>query len=84
MVCRNIDYDAVHTVHPQLVCAITGIPAVQCVSDTDAADGSFVAPFRKLLSNFNTGMFDFSVLLAFFAIEFAEQILTLLISNLLL
>jgi len=43
-----------------------------------------VAPFRKLLSNFNTGMFDFSVLLAFFAIEFAEQILTLLISNLLL
>ena len=44
----------------------------------------FVAPFRKLLSNVNTGMFDFSVLLAFFAIEFAEQILTMLISNLLL
>ncbi|MDO4384298.1 MAG: YggT family protein [Eubacteriales bacterium] len=40
----------------------------------------FVAPFRRLLSNFNTGMFDFSVLLAFFAIEFVQRILVALIS----
>ncbi len=41
-----------------------------------------VAPFRRLLSNFNTGMFDFSVLLAFFAIEFVQRILVALISGL--
>lgn len=34
-----------------------------------------VAPFRKLLSRVNTGMFDFSVVLAFFAIAIAERIL---------
>lgn len=44
----------------------------------------FVAPFRKLLANFNTGMFDFSVLLAFFAIEFVQRILIALISGLLM
>ena len=44
----------------------------------------FVAPCRKLLSSFNTGMFDFSVLLAFFAIEFVQRILIALISALLM
>lgn len=34
-----------------------------------------VAPFRKLLSKFNTGMFDFSVILAFFAINIICRIL---------
>ena len=47
LVCRNIDYDAVHTVHPQLVRAVAGIPAVQCVPDTDAADGSFCGTVSK-------------------------------------
>ncbi len=34
----------------------------------------FVAPFRNFLSRFNTGMFDFSLLLALVAIEFARNI----------
>lgn len=34
-----------------------------------------VAPCRALLSRFNTGMFDFSVLLAFFLIEFVRNVL---------
>ena len=38
-----------------------------------------VNPCRKLLSRFNTGMFDFSVLLAFFLIEIVARILTLII-----
>lgn len=40
-----------------------------------------VAPCRKLLSRFNTGMFDFSVLLAFFLIEIVARIITLIILN---
>ena len=43
----------------------------------------FVAPCRKLLSGFNTGMFDFSVLLAFFLIEFVERVLIVIINMLL-
>lgn len=39
----------------------------------------FVAPWRRLLSNVNTGMLDFSVLIAFFAIEIVERILIILI-----
>ena len=39
----------------------------------------FVAPFRKMLSNVNTGMFDFSVLIAFFAIELVAKLLIILI-----
>lgn len=39
----------------------------------------FVAPIRKLMSGLNTGPFDFSVLVAFFAIEIAEAILVRLI-----
>ena len=35
-----------------------------------------VAPCRMLLSRFNTGMFDFSILLAFFLVQFAAQLLT--------
>lgn len=34
-----------------------------------------VAPCRALLSRFNTGMFDFSVLLAFFLIQFVRNVL---------
>ncbi len=34
-----------------------------------------VAPCRQLLSRFNTGMFDFSVLLAFFLIQFVANVL---------
>lgn len=34
-----------------------------------------VAPCRRLLSRFNTGMFDFSVLLAFFLIQFVANVL---------
>lgn len=34
-----------------------------------------VAPCRQLLSRFNTGVFDFSVLLAFFVIQFAANLL---------
>lgn len=34
-----------------------------------------VLPFRRLLSRFNTGMFDFSVLLAMLFIELAANIL---------
>jgi YggT family protein len=41
----------------------------------------FVAPCRKLMSRFNTGMFDFSVLLAFFLIEIVARIITLIILN---
>ena len=38
-----------------------------------------VAPCRQLLSRFNTGVFDFSVLLAFFLIQFVANILIRLI-----
>lgn len=34
-----------------------------------------VAPCRALLSRFNTGMFDFSVLLAFFLVQFIANVL---------
>ena len=34
-----------------------------------------VAPFRKLLSRFNTGMFDFSVLLALVFVMIARDVL---------
>lgn len=34
-----------------------------------------VAPFRKLLSRYNTGMFDFSVLIAFFAINIISKLI---------
>ena len=34
-----------------------------------------VAPCRQLLSRFNTGMFDFSVLLAFFLVQAAANLL---------
>lgn len=34
-----------------------------------------VAPCRRLLSRWNTGMFDFSVLLAFFLVEICENLL---------
>lgn len=41
----------------------------------------FVAPCRNLLQkfNFNTGMFDFSVLLAFFLIEIVARLLQMLV-----
>ena len=39
----------------------------------------FVSPCRKILGRFNTGMFDFSVLLAFFLIEIVAKILTMII-----
>jgi YggT family protein len=38
-----------------------------------------VEPFRRLLSRFNTGMIDFSVLLAMVAIEFASNLIIRLI-----
>ena len=38
-----------------------------------------VLPFRKLLNRFNTGMFDFSVLLAMLVIEIAGNLLVRLI-----
>ncbi|MBQ6621752.1 MAG: YggT family protein [Mogibacterium sp.] len=38
-----------------------------------------VEPFRRLLSGFNTGMLDFSVLVAFFAIRFIASLLIMLI-----
>ena len=34
-----------------------------------------VSPCRNLLSRFNTGMFDFSVLLAFFLVEIVAKVL---------
>ncbi len=34
-----------------------------------------VAPCRQLLSRFNTGMFDFSVLLAFFLVQLVANLL---------
>ena len=34
-----------------------------------------VAPCRQLLSRFNTGMFDFSILLAFFLVQFIANLL---------
>jgi YggT family protein len=39
----------------------------------------FVQPCRRLLSHLNTGMFDWSVLLAFFLIRIAANILIMLI-----
>lgn len=38
-----------------------------------------VIPCRILLRRFNTGMFDFSVLLAFFLIQIVERILIMLV-----
>ena len=38
-----------------------------------------VMPFRKLLSRFNTGMFDFSLVLAMIVIEMAGNIISRLI-----
>ena len=38
-----------------------------------------VEPFRRLLSRFNTGMVDFSLLLAMVAIQFASNIIVRLI-----
>ncbi len=38
-----------------------------------------VMPFRKLLSRFNTGMFDFSVLLSMLFIELIANLLTRLL-----
>jgi YggT family protein len=38
-----------------------------------------VAPFRRMLSNVDTGMFDFSVLIAFFAIEIIAKILATIV-----
>ena len=35
-----------------------------------------VTPCRKILARFNTGMFDFSVLLAMIFVQIAERILT--------
>lgn len=43
----------------------------------------FVAPCRKLLRRFNTGMFDFSVLLAFFLIQIIERIVLLIVAKIL-
>ena len=40
-----------------------------------------VAPCRRLLSRFNTGVIDFSVLLAFFLVEICENILIRIIVN---
>ena len=34
-----------------------------------------VAPCRQLLSRFNTGMFDFSVMLAFFLVQIAANLM---------
>ena len=39
-----------------------------------------VEPFRRLLSNFNTGMLDFSVLVAMLAVQFASNIIIRLIA----
>lgn len=39
----------------------------------------FVAPCRKLLQRFNTGVFDFSVLLAFFLIQITERIVLIIV-----
>lgn len=39
-----------------------------------------VAPCRQLLSRFNTGMFDFSVLLAFFLVQIVANVLIRLIA----
>ena len=39
----------------------------------------FVAPIRNWMSNINTGMFDFSVLIAFFAIRIVASLLIFLI-----
>jgi len=38
-----------------------------------------VEPCRRLLSRFNTGVFDFSVLLAFFLIQFVASVLVRII-----
>jgi YggT family protein len=39
-----------------------------------------VAPCRQLLSRWNTGVIDFSVLLAFFLVRIVERLLVMLIS----
>ncbi len=39
-----------------------------------------VAPCRSLLSRWNTGMFDFSVLLAFFLVQIVERVLIYIIT----
>ncbi len=43
-----------------------------------------VSPCRSLLSRWNTGMFDFSVLLAFFLVEICEQVLIRIIAAVML
>jgi len=43
-----------------------------------------VSPFRRLLSNFNTGMFDFSVLVAMLAIQFISNLLIRMVAMILL
>lgn len=39
----------------------------------------FVAPIRQAMSRFNTGMIDFSVLIAFFAVRLASNLLIMLV-----
>jgi YggT family protein len=39
-----------------------------------------VEPCRKLMAKFNTGMFDFSVLIAFFLVDIGSRVLIILIS----
>ncbi|NLY82314.1 MAG: YggT family protein [Clostridiales bacterium] len=39
-----------------------------------------VEPCRNLMSKFNTGMFDFSVLIAFFLVDIVAMVLKLLVS----
>lgn len=39
-----------------------------------------VEPCRNLMSRFNTGMFDFSVLIAFFLVDIGAMVLKLLVS----
>ncbi|MBK5253802.1 MAG: YggT family protein [Peptostreptococcaceae bacterium] len=39
-----------------------------------------VEPCRKLMSKFNTGMFDFSVLIAFFLVDIGARLLIMLVS----
>ncbi|WP_027398280.1 YggT family protein [Anaerovorax odorimutans] len=38
-----------------------------------------VAPFRRILSRYNTGMFDFSIIFAFFAINIIAKLIVKLL-----
>ena len=40
----------------------------------------FVAPCRKILQNFNTGMIDFSLILAFFLIRIVARVLIAIVT----